>query len=98
MYVFFIHTLVVILMCSHYIWSYCRLDDQNSGFVSIDNFTQLLNSRDLGLQLNENELYYIAEQVDPGNGWVPFVSVAQQLPEFLTALYNQRAELQVVND
>ncbi|XP_064396735.1 uncharacterized protein LOC135343685 isoform X2 [Halichondria panicea] len=71
-----------------------RMDYQGRGFVSIDDFTQLLNSRDLGLQLNENELLYIAEQVDPGNGWVPFVPVAQQLPEFLVAMYNQRAELQ----
>ena len=74
-----------------------RMDNQGLGFVSIDDFTQLLNSRDLGLQLNENELLYIAEQVDPGNGWVPFVPVAQQLPEFLVAMYNQRAELQMVS-
>ena len=74
-----------------------RMDKQGLGFVSIDDFTQLLNSRDLGLQLNENELLYIAEQVDPGNGWVPFVPVAQQLPEFLVAMYNQRAELQMVS-
>jgi len=75
----------------------CRVDHQGLGFVGIDDFTQMLNSRDLGLQLNENELYYIAEQADSGNGWVPIVAVSQQLPNLLVALYNQRAELQMVS-
>ena len=72
------------------------VDHRSLGFVSIDDFTQLLNSRDLGLQLNENEILYIAEQADAGNGWVPFVSVTQQLPNLLVAMYNQRAETQMV--
>ena len=72
------------------------MDHQSLGFVSIDDFTQLLNSRDLGLQLNENEILYIAEQANAGNGWVPFIPVTQQLPNLLVAMYNQRAEIQMV--
>ncbi len=99
--------MLVFILCSHNVlWVphcisiilICRLDDQNIGLVSTEAFTQLISSRDLGLQLNENELFYIAEQVDPGNGWIPFMSVAQQLPNFLVSLYNQRAELQVVHN
>ena len=64
----------------------------------MDDFTQVLNSRDLGLQLNENELVYVTEQSDMyGNGWVPFVQVVPRLPDLLLAIYKQRAEGAVVS-
>ena len=57
----------------------------------------MLNSRDLGLQLNEAEILYIVEQSDlHGNGYIPFVQVAPVLPEVLRILYSQRAEQSMV--
>ncbi len=64
-----------------------------SGLISSDDFIKVLNYRDLGLQLNEAEILYIAEQSDLyGNGSIPFIQVAPVLPEILRILYNQRAE------
>lgn len=75
-----------------------RLDYRRTGFIHSDDFTQLLNSRDLGLQLNEDELLYVASQVDVyGNGWVPFIQVAPFLPNLLLTLYRQRAEEAIVS-
>ena len=65
----------------------------------MDEFIQVLNSRDLGLQLNEDELLYIAEQTDVNlNGWIPLVQTLPQLPPLLLAIYNQRAEQAVVRE
>lgn len=44
---------------------YCTSIDgeQGTGYLSVDDFLQVLMSRDLGLQLEENEQLYIASQV-----------------------------------
>ncbi len=39
------------------------LDYSQTGFLSAEDFIQVLSSRDLGLQLDENELLYIVGQV-----------------------------------
>ena len=71
--------------------------DANLGYIQQEEFLQVLNSRDLGLQLNEEELLYIAEQVDINvNGWIPLVQVVPQLPALLLAIYEQRAEQAMV--
>lgn len=71
--------------------------DANLGYIQLEEFLQVLNSRDLGLQLNEEELLYIAEQVDINvNGWIPLVQVVPQLPALLLAIYKQRAEQAMV--
>lgn len=89
------------LYISHLSWLISfinRFDHNDQGFVTVDDFTQVLNSRDLGLQLNENELVYVAEQSNVyGNGWVPFVQVVTRLPDILLAIYKQRAEGAVVS-
>ena len=73
--------------------------DANLGYLHMDEFIQVLNSRDLGLQLNEDELLYIAEQTDVNlNGWIPLVQTLPQLPPLLLAIYNQRAEQAVVRE
>lgn len=65
----------------------------------MDDFAQVINSRDLGLQLNENELMNIAEQSNIyGNGWIPFVQVVPHLPDLLLATYKQREELAMVSE
>ena len=65
----------------------------------MDEFIQVLNSRDLGLQLNEDELLYVAEQTDVNfNSWIPLVQILPQLPPLLLAIYNQRAEQAVVRE
>ena len=75
-----------------------RLDYRRTGFLSTDDLVQVLNSRDLGLQLDENELLYVANQVDVyGNGWVPFIHVAPLLPNLLLTIYTQRAEQAIVS-
>ena len=59
---------------------------------------RVLNSRDLGLQLNEAEIQYLAETSDfYQNGYIPYIQVAPQLPEVLKILYNQRAEQSLVS-
>lgn len=40
-----------------------RVDADQTGFISLEDFMQILSSRDLGLQLVENELLYIVSQV-----------------------------------
>ena len=71
--------------------------DANLGYLQIEEFIQVLNSRDLGLELNEGELLYIAEQVDINiNGWIPLVEMVPELPSLLLAIYNQRAEQAMV--
>jgi hypothetical protein len=58
----------------------------------------VLNSRDLGLQLNEAEIHYLAETSDfYKNGQIQFIQVVPQLPEVLKILYNQRAEGSMVS-
>ena len=70
-----------------------REDSQGSGFITKDDFIKVLNSRDLGLQLNEDEIIYIVEQSDLyKSGYIPFIQVIPQLPELLRALYQRRAE------
>ena len=57
----------------------------------------MLNSRDLGIELNEGELLYIAEQVDINvNGWIHLVQMVPELLSLLLAFYNQRAERAIV--
>ena len=34
-----------------------------SGYITVEDFTQLITSRDLGFQLTDNELVYIMSQV-----------------------------------
>ena len=71
--------------------------DADLGYLQIEEFIQVLNSRDLGLQLNEGELLYIAEQMDINvNGWIPLIQMVPELPPLLLALYNQRAEQAMV--
>ena len=71
--------------------------DANYGYLESDEFRQVLNSRDLGLQLNNDELLYIAEQVDINvNGWIPLVQVISQLPALLMTIYRLRAEQAMV--
>ena len=71
--------------------------DADLGYLQIEEFIQVLNSRDLGLQLNEGELLYIAEQMDINvNGWIPLIQMVPELPPLLWALYNQRAEQAMV--
>ena len=71
--------------------------DANFGYLQVEEFIQVLNYRDLGLQLNEEELLYIAAQVDINvNGWIPLVQVVPQLPPLLLAIYKQRAEQTMV--
>ena len=73
--------------------------DANLGYLHMEEFIQVLNSRDLGLQLNEDELLYIAEQTDINlNGWIPLVQILPQLPPLLLAIYNQRAEQAMVRE
>ena len=73
--------------------------DANLGYLQVEEFIQVLNSRDLGLQLNEDELLYVAEQVDINvNGWIPLVQVVPQLPSLLLAIYKQRAEQAMVRE
>ena len=73
--------------------------DANLGYLQLEEFVQVLNSRDLGLQLNEEELLYIAEQVDINmNGWIPLVHVVSLLPALLLAIYKQRAEQAMVRE
>ena len=57
---------------------------------------KVLSSRDLGLQLNVEELQYLAGESQYENGYVPFVEIAPELPEMLRALYYQRAEQAMV--
>ena len=68
------------------------------GYLQIEEFIQVLNSRDLGLQLNEGELLYIAEQMDIKKcQWLdPSHPNGSRLPPLLLALYNQRAEQAMV--
>ena len=89
-------------MCGRYRLSIClptlRLDYRRTGFIHSDDFTQVLNSRDLGLQLDENQLLYVASQVDVyGNGWVPFIHIVPLLPDLLLTIYRQRAEEEIVS-
>lgn len=68
-----------------------------SEFISKDDFAKVLSSRDLGLQLNEVEVAYLAEQFDfYGDGNISCMQVIPQLPEVLQMLYNQRAEQSMV--
>lgn len=39
------------------------IDGEGAGYLSVDDFLQVLTSRDLGFQLEENEQAYIANQV-----------------------------------
>ena len=72
--------------------------DANLGYLQVEEFIQVLNLRDLGLQLNEDELLYIAEQIDINvNGWIPLVQVVPQLPSLLLAIYKHRAEQAMVS-
>ena len=74
-----------------------RDTDANLGYLHTEDFIQVLNSRDLGLQLNEMELLYIAEQMDINvNGWIPLVQMVPVLPPLLLAIYKQRAEQSMV--
>ena len=58
----------------------------------------MLNSRDLGLQLNQTELEYLAEQSDLyKNGLIPVIQVVYQLPEILKLIYGQRAQQSMVS-
>lgn len=69
------------------------VDHEGSGYLSVDSVIQVLDSRDLGLQLVEQELLYIAGQVDVyGNGYVPFAQLAPSLLDILLQLYNERAQ------
>lgn len=73
--------------------------DANLGYLQLDEFIQVLNSRDLGFQLSEGELLYIAEQMDINvNGWIPLVQVVPQLPQLLMAIYQHRAEQAMVSE
>ena len=64
----------------------------------MDSVIQVLDSRDLGLQLVEQELLYIAGQVDVyGNGYVPFAQLAPSLLDILLQLYNERAQTCIVS-
>lgn len=68
-----------------------------SEFISKDDFAKVLSSRDLGLQLNEVEVAYLAEQFDfYGDGNISCMQVIPQLPAVLQMLYNQRAEQSMV--
>ena len=67
------------------------------GYLQLDEFLQVLNSRDLGFQLSEAELLYIAEQMDVNvNGWIPLVQVVPELPQLLLTIYQHRAEQAMV--
>lgn len=70
-----------------------RGDPSRSGYITTEDFAKMLNIRDLGLQLNEEELNYLAEMSDLyQNGHVHFIQVVPQLPAVLKILYTQRAE------
>ncbi len=81
------------ILCLNFI---CRIDVQGSGFITTEDFMKILSSRDLGLQLNVDELQYLIGESQYENGYVPFVQVAPELPEMLRALYYQRAEQSMV--
>ena len=75
----------------------CRTDYTQTGFVTTDDFMQVLSSRDFGFQLDETELIALAEQVNVhGNGWVPYMQVAPSIPALLQSVYQQRAEQAMV--
>ena len=69
-----------------------------NGFISLDQFAGVISSRDLGLPLHQEEILYIASQVDIyGNGWVPVIQAASILPGLITVLFQQRMQLELVS-
>ena len=76
-----------------------RVDTSGSGFITTESFINVLNSRDLGLQLNEEDIRYLVDLNNMyGNDQIPFMHVTPQLPAHLMTLYRSRAEHSLVSN
>lgn len=83
---------LVLLFCSN------RADMVGNGFISLEQFVQVISSRELGLPLDQEEILYIADQVNIyRSGWIPIIQVASILPGLITVLFQQRMQLELVS-
>ena len=59
----------------------------------MESFVNVLGSRRLGLQLNEEEILYLVEVCNiHRNNQIPFIQVTPELPQHLILIYRNRAE------
>ena len=78
-------------------YSFYRADPGKTGYITIDDFIQIIQSRELSLPLDQQELLYLATEADiQSTGWVPIIQVASLLPGLLTTIFQQRMSLELV--
>lgn len=78
--------------------THSRADHEGKGFISLGEFVQVIEPQKVGLPLNEQELLFLATEADfNGTGWIPIIQVASILPGLLTAIFQQRMQIQLVS-